>query len=477
MCYQQRFINNYYGRPILVKCGRCGACLQEKAYKRSSRIRNEYSEDGSKVCLFVTLTYRNESAPYFRLSELRNSAPNEDGCYYLNIYRDSVKRMVRSKRSYRQVKKVVSETKTLQRVLVDPKYKNHYFKTLKRYSPDKIGVCFYKDIQDYFKRVRRKLEYRQSQLPCTSKYDIDFSYYSCSEYGPSTCRPHFHFLLFIPVRSYQLFKDVLSTAWTFDDGYRTKANIEIAKDAATYLATYVNCSSSVPPLFRNTSELRPKHSYSQGFGMAKKCFSFPEVAKAIARRNLKYHCLHIRDHASVVDDFIFPEYVLARYFPKFKGYCNLSDYDLIGLLQRPDTIKQYATKLGLSDVSECQALKVLITHKLEYGKRFGYNPIDYAILWTSAWRLRASTIIRDSLTDVEHFKDYAFAYDNIADYFSGHKLAPTLSSLTRPDSSKWNPNKFPQTMAKNTNLLNAFFFYDKQRKVRNKAMDIFDFHV
>ena len=63
MCTHQRFVVNKYTKTsFLAKCGKCKACLQEKAYKRSYRIKCEQSPD--KIALFVTLTYDRCSCPF-----------------------------------------------------------------------------------------------------------------------------------------------------------------------------------------------------------------------------------------------------------------------------------------------------------------------------------------------------------------------------------------------------------------------------
>ena len=69
MCTRQKYIyNKYLHKSILVKCGKCEACQQEKAAHRASRIRNNCSF--GLVPLFITLTYTNDYVPYLTFSEL-----------------------------------------------------------------------------------------------------------------------------------------------------------------------------------------------------------------------------------------------------------------------------------------------------------------------------------------------------------------------------------------------------------------------
>lgn len=75
--------------------------------------------------------------------------------------------------------------------------------------PSPIHPLKIKDLQDFFKRLRRHMEYHN--FPCHFKtittHDSDgnlierevkyyFRYFACGEYGPSTMRPHYHLILF-----------------------------------------------------------------------------------------------------------------------------------------------------------------------------------------------------------------------------------------------------------------------------------------
>ena len=86
MCLRKRYIKNVYGKMILVKCGCCPACLQEKAIARTNRIKNTYNAD-LYIPLFVTLTYKNEFLPYIKLDELTDC--NNFYNTSINVYRDN----------------------------------------------------------------------------------------------------------------------------------------------------------------------------------------------------------------------------------------------------------------------------------------------------------------------------------------------------------------------------------------------------
>ena len=64
MCLNKKYINIHNGRELLVNCGHCEACLQEKALNRVNRIKGEsgltsHSETGRK-CIFFHLGYKGQ---------------------------------------------------------------------------------------------------------------------------------------------------------------------------------------------------------------------------------------------------------------------------------------------------------------------------------------------------------------------------------------------------------------------------------
>ena len=73
MCTNCRYIfNRYIRKSILVPCGKCEACQQDKANKRAQRIRNNV-QDGM-LTLFATFTYANDYLPYILRSDLKSDS-------------------------------------------------------------------------------------------------------------------------------------------------------------------------------------------------------------------------------------------------------------------------------------------------------------------------------------------------------------------------------------------------------------------
>ena len=87
-----------------------------------------------------------------------------------------------------------------------------------------LGILWKPDLQKFFKRLRRRLEY--AKLPCK------FRYFACGEYGDKFGRPHFHVILFGPDLSYAT--EHIRSAWKF--GF---INVKPAKPADyAYVAKY-----------------------------------------------------------------------------------------------------------------------------------------------------------------------------------------------------------------------------------------------
>lgn len=467
MCIYRRYIKTlYHRREVLVPCGQCAACMQQKAINRTNRIRNTYVSDGSQLCLFVTLTYENEHVPYFRLHELRNAC-SEDGVVQLPIYRDCNTRYVRSSSSHvMNFRKDTSLQEPISYVEVPTAYQSNEFQLLKKSHQDKVGVIFYDDVQNYIKKLRRRLEYEG--------YDYRFQYFSCAEYGAKTCRPHFHLLFFIPTEAYSVFSRLLCACWSFDDNDPSRRRVEVAFDAAAYVSSYVNCSSVVPPLFRHVNAFRQKHSYSQGFGMALEPFSLYKIREAFYQRDLRYDVQRLREGTLTYDRVLLPKYVINRFFPQIKGFSRLSSHDLVLIYARPECIGRYANRLDYSS-DDVKKWRVCISNKHEIASRYGISVNEYALIASQIWSLRSLNALHDFYQNIQSVNDYKYAYDNIIHYLYPIGSKPRLKapSLDCLDISFdiHNPNNFPLNRAKSSILAEAFYSYDKSKKVRSLAFD------
>lgn len=145
MCINTKFIRNPYTRDTLrVNCGKCPACLQQKASYRANRIRNN-SRVGD-ITLFVTLTYKNEFIPYILEKDLA------DGVCELPVYRQKNIRYVRKKSNYDSKLSYRSGT-LLDTFYVEypDDFDKNRFQLLRNDNTgvNRIGVIYYKDLQNF----------------------------------------------------------------------------------------------------------------------------------------------------------------------------------------------------------------------------------------------------------------------------------------------------------------------------------------
>lgn len=489
MCLYQRYIKNpYTGKDIYVKCGHCNACLQEKASKRTSRIRNNVSSE--QTALFVTLTYANIFVPYVCRSELKSFE------FSVPVYRDASIRRNRVGSDYTFFQKI--KRKTTQIASIDYDNSINFIQDgenvpevdrlphLKRYSKDKIGVILYSDLQRFYKRLRVILQ---------RKYQVtsSFSYFGCAEYGPTTKRPHFHVLIFVPTSESQLFYSAISEAWQFDNISRKRKGIQVARNASSYVSSYVNSNTRLSKFYTQNS-IKQRHSYSQGFGMSNPYFSFENVVSASEKSDFSYNKTIMRNSIPSVISSTIPKYVIDKCFPRFLGYSSMPSDSLLQLLQCP-TFNNCLSYIGsyyrthfpfdgfhLSNDCSSQDIAhrahVLSVRLLNWQKRMferGYSATDASYLHLSVHRQYTSFLYKREYQDIENLDDFEQHYDNIRILLRYPEISPTLQGINLKYNS---PNEYPINIEQTLSFERAFQHYDKSRKLNNAVMsDALRFNV
>ena len=426
MCTNLRWIHNkYVDSNILVKCGYCKACLQEKANKRATRLKNEISSQN--LALFVTLTYDRYSCPYIRYQDVQERLDPLPVYRDCSIRRDPVSHLfVRNLKTY----EISSED------CVNYDYRVNYLPYLKRSKGRKIGVCIFKDVQDFNKRLRINLHRLNEKYKIESPnlvFDEKYRIYNTFEYGERTHRPHIHLLLFIKPSLYQVFKSAIIKSWPFADRIRTEANIQIARDAASYVASYVNCGSKLPRFI--AANFPPKHSFSQGLGTGCDSFQLDSILKNVDRQNMSYNIKTFKDGIPCSVNLPVPKYVINRYFPLFKGYSRLTDGEIFDLLSAAPTISRVYEQIKKIDDRRMRLLyhysnpgkkrEQMIFWSLEdmfkigtslhnsyirYKRITGKSAIDYAIDFRNTWSCYRNTIYKRFALDDEPIE---YKFDNI----------------------------------------------------------------
>lgn len=537
MCVNQTWIRIKNGRKMLVKCGHCPACQQEKALQRTNRIRANFPDDSKSdiIAVFTTLTYRNECVPYIRTDDWFYAGCGDS--VYVPVYRDSMVRWVRCSKNYHMRRRVIAGRVEIAVPLVDLKMFKAAVETAHPYdgkpldgrmvylrgqSDCKVGVIHFPDAQNFIKNLRQTLIRNYH-------YENSFSFFCCAEFGPTTCRPHFHFLFFIPSAHYSMFKCAVAKTWSYDDYKATYNSTTIARNAAAYVSSYVNCDSSVPLVFRESS-FSPKHSYSQGFGTALRAYKIEEIIKAYRRGDLRTDVSRVRQGALVTDTILLPKYVISRYFPKFLGYSRLTSDEIRDVYARPEHIWRYADKILngvrliphgwysplnrakreafydkvyqpeykfarcflMSDnetavrwvrrhhpdvephhfaEQRISAIQTCLQHKLDYALSRGIDKADYVDTAVGIWTLRASQVLRYMYEEIDDVSNYMQLYDNIKDFYSGDvgsdSLDDIMFNLSNDYAYEVNPNHFIRNKQRHAIMEAAYHSYSKDKKVRN----------
>lgn len=466
MCVNKKLITNPYTKErLFVNCGKCSACLQQKANHRAFIIDN--NERCDELTLFVTLTYSNDFLPYFRKSDI------EQGKFI--VYRQKQIRFTRPlgvprNQPYLSVPKIINTDETIledftDQIQFDDLTDLDCFQIPKNIDDtDKVSVIYYKDIQLFFKRLRQTLSR-------TYNYTKRFTYFSCAEYGSKSKRAHFHLLITVPNSAVSTFKAAITKAWPFSSSYVTRRGIEIAHNASGYVASYVNCHSTLQPFF-SQNHIKQNHSYSHHYGVGRKDFNFHKVLSSVESGNLHYLDKRNVNGALSLVTLPIPKYVISRFFPRFKGIKKLSDSQIYDIIVKPSKLSEYNDEKELNLTPEnLHNITVMLENKVRFASERNVNRYDYAYYYVKAWNTYASNLYKDMFLDVVASDKSTMAqlYDNISLFQEKgfYHIAPTLRSYFPTSYRKLNlsPNLYNQNVIKSQVLLEQFYFKDKSKRV------------
>lgn len=459
MCVNKReIVNPYTHRRLVVDCGKCPACLQQKADRRTLRIKNSLGK--GEVALFVNFDYRNDCIPYIRKSELTQIRENKSTD--LNVYRDCYARKLRIDATHWDVQyKHDTHVLTTHKVIKSSVAAGS-FRSLQHYDPDKVGVVFYPDVQNFFKRLRINLKRKFN-------YDNPFKFFCTAEYGGKTSRPHFHLLIFVPQRYVETFRLAIATSWPFADSSRTLAKIEIARNAAAYVSSYVNSNRSVPSLFKSREYgFHQRHSYSHIFGVEKDIYSLPTVVKEyVTNRNLRRNHSSIVNGTYVVSSRLLPKYIVNRLFPKFKGFARLTSSQIYECCLRPASLAKYRERMqigtDLKSLTTFANITTMLRNKLLYCFEQGVNPFDYAWTYANIYTTYNSELMKDMYKSqvMYDIRSVLESYDNL------NNQNVSLLNIDIDTNIDLNCNHYKCHVIATNRLSKKYYNYKKDHEVRS----------
>lgn len=209
------------GSPIYVPCGKCHICKVRRQINWVERL--EVERMCHPYCVFFTLTYTESAVP--RLHLVDGCYYDSDGAFCFNPYKE------------------------LNLSLSDMYYIEHRCD---------LPICSVYDIQIFLKRLRSQIYAHETESK--NKY---LRYFVCSEYGPTTFRPHYHGILFFSSSWFAAnASEVISCSWTDDFRIKcpkSKGKVDVQfveSSASSYVASYVNCFDNLPEVYRHKS-IRP----------------------------------------------------------------------------------------------------------------------------------------------------------------------------------------------------------------------------
>ena len=174
---------------------------------------------------------------------------------------------------------------------------------------DTVAVLYKKDVQRYIESINKRYSrYCLKNYGKTKK--LRYAY--CGEYGPTSFRPHYHFVFwFESFSDAQYMAKCINSLWFFGN-----CDTQFAKRQGTcgYVGGYINGHTFLPNLLKDFSEFKPFFGHSQRLGsdvsdqFARSSFKeFEDKKKEIAGSELSVQLdyrLQIRD-----TDFLRPFFI------------------------------------------------------------------------------------------------------------------------------------------------------------------------
>lgn len=286
-CLSPKIIHNKYtGQLMSVPCGKCSACLSKKAHLWTSRLQEEST--CHTYTLFGTLTYHDDFLTKINPYTL-------DDVFYTDSF----------------VKCLDSSS--------------HYIKSCN----NEIPCLNVRDIQNFFKRLRSYINYYLG-------YETKIRYFVVGEYGSSTFRPHWHYIIWFDssklakvIKSY-IFKSWKSfTHFTTEKKFfgRNKTRF-VSGYVEKYVAGYVNKSVNLPEIL-NQKPFRQFHLQSSNPPIGTIRF-FKQSLQRLLFGDFDKITLHKRSTGDAAD-IPYWRGLENRLFPKCIGFADIDYYSKLKL--------------------------------------------------------------------------------------------------------------------------------------------------
>lgn len=456
MCKNRREITTKFGKRLFVDCGKCSSCMQAKGNRLARMIEDNRILDGKWKTLFVHLTYDNAFIPYIRKSDF------VECCGYLPVYRDYEKRKVRVRKwkegkrklwihdgfeykdvirkvNYSYLDTVFTKFNSPSTLVGIRQWTGMYDGKKKIYvnNPDKVGVLYFPDLQNFFKRFEINFIRKNGFL-------LNYSRFACGEYGETTYRPHFHLLLQIPVFLEDAVISAICESWKFCYKSILLDNIDDEISASSYVASYVNSSTYLSRFYTDTKQIAPKSSHSKYYGFNRSDFSLFSILEMFEKRDFSFTRTFRIKKQTVTNSYVLPSRVVSHFFPKIKGFNNLTTDEIFEVYSYPERLAKYARKLGYDCLERYYIKDNIINEKtLDSSKDFISRLSDLSLYIAPDFEQPEPTLVSiQPLFIIEHHKHHHFLSDSLYfefidnedtlhDYFSDLQLNIMLLERAR----------------------------------------------
>lgn len=313
VCEKPVYIKNKYTQEMIaVGCGSCPSCLLKKSDSRTYKCNIQQSL--SKYCYFITLTYSTEYIPLARIDLMKDLYPSDpaiiEGSDSETFHEFRIiPRGTINGYKFQDEEDYYYRFHSTQEYIANLKQKINL--SVNGYYSDKEGLVSYlnySDVQLFKKRLRKNLS------KILGSYE-NIHIYVVGEYGPIHFRPHYHLLLFFDSdKISQNIQGCISNSWRFG-----RVDCELArKGASSYVASYVNTSSSLPYLYRACPKARTFSRFSNHFAQG----YFEEAFKDSTKRESCFlNGIGVQIGSRYVT--IMPwKSVTDRFYPRFSRLCE-----------------------------------------------------------------------------------------------------------------------------------------------------------
>lgn len=307
----QKVKNPYTGDWLYVPCGKCALCKSKRAAHWTERL--EFERSCHPYCLFGTLTYNEDFLPKVYLTDDGFLDGRSGELIPFNEIQDYV------------------DTDSIKFVR----------------SRGFLPVGDVRDTQLFIKRLRERIRVGKSS-GCPDSIDRPEDrycrYFLVNEFGPSTFRPHYHFLIFTASKWFaEHAKSIVSACWSTDNRYSDSKELGIVDvqnvqtSASAYVASYLNSFTDLPRLFQFPA-FRAFKIFSKHPPLGTLLPSSKEI-QALFDSGSPKMSVYRRKSNDFVETPI-PKGLCSRLYPKVTGFDKFSYDVLTGLYSLPSDISQ-----------------------------------------------------------------------------------------------------------------------------------------